>query len=125
MREVDRDCAQHRGWQDPKCPADRLTRGTRGRIGDDTAPLQECAEVMSNVLIRLRAPRDLDEVRGLEGEAARTYFSVFDRMVREDRAAFCLNGRSRRPPLDRMNALLSFLYTLLLSDCVAAVEGWV
>jgi CRISPR-associated protein Cas1 len=78
---------------------------------------------MSNVLIRLRSPRDLDEVRGLEGEAARTYFSVFDRMVREDREMFCLNGRSRRPPLDRMNALLSFLYTLLLSDCVAAVEG--
>ena len=100
-----------------------LRGGREGDIVDDIAPLQECAEVMSNVLTRLRSPRDLDEVRGLEGEAARTYFSVFDRMVREDREAFCLNGRSRRPPLDRMNALLSFLYTLLLSDCVAAVEG--
>ena len=100
-----------------------LRGGREGEIVDDIAPLQECAEVMSNVLIRLRSPRDLDEVRGLEGEAARTYFSVFDRMVREDREMFCLNGRSRRPPLDRMNALLSFLYTLLLSDCVAAVEG--
>jgi CRISP-associated protein Cas1 len=100
-----------------------LRGGREGEIIDDIAPLQECAEVMSNVLTRLRSPRDLDEVRGLEGEAARTYFSVFDRMVREDREAFCLNGRSRRPPLDRMNALLSFLYTLLLSDSVAAIEG--
>jgi CRISPR-associated protein Cas1 len=100
-----------------------LRGGREGDGIDDTAPLQECAEVMANVLTRLRAPRDLDEVRGLEGEAAHTYFSVFNRMVREDREAFCLNGRNRRPPLDRMNALLSFLYTLLLSDCVAAVEG--
>jgi len=100
-----------------------LRGGREGDVVDDTAPLQECAEMMGNVLTRLRSPRDMDEVRGLEGEAARAYFSVFDHMVREDREAFCLNGRSRRPPLDRINALLSFLYTLLLSDCVAAVEG--
>jgi CRISP-associated protein Cas1 len=100
-----------------------LRGGREGDVVDDTDPLQECAEAMANVLTRLRSPRDLDEVRGIEGEAARTYFSVLDHMVREDREAFCLNGRSRRPPLDRMNALLSFLYTLLLSDCVAAVEG--
>ena|SRR5215813_4192196 len=91
-----------------------LRGGREGDVVDDTAPLQECAETMANVLIRLRLRGDLDEVRGLEGEAARTYFAVFDRMVREDREAFCLNGRSRRPPLDRMNALLSFLYTLLI-----------
>jgi CRISPR-associated protein Cas1 len=100
-----------------------LRGGREGEVVDDIAPLQECADVMANVLMRLRSPTDLDEVRGLEGEAARAYFSVFDHMVREDREVFCLNGRSRRPPLDRMNALLSFLYTLLLSDCVAAVEG--
>jgi CRISP-associated protein Cas1 len=94
-----------------------LRGGREGEIVDDIALLQECAEVMSNVLMRLRSPRDLDEVRGLEGEAARTYFSVFDRMVREDREMFCLNGRSRRPPLDRMNALLSFLYTHGSSEC--------
>jgi CRISPR-associated protein Cas1 len=44
-------------------------------------------------------------------------------MVKEDRGAFTLAGRTRRPPLDRLNALLSFLYTLLCADCVAAVEG--
>jgi CRISPR-associated protein Cas1 len=60
----------------------------------------------------------------LEGEAAHAYFNVFDTMVKkEERQGFAMNGRSRRPPLDPMNGLLSFLYTLLLNDCITAVEG--
>ncbi len=66
---------------------------------------------------------DLDQLRGFEGEAARRHFGTFTYMVREDRETFQLRGRSRRPPLDPTNALLSFLYALLLSDCVAAAEG--
>lgn len=66
---------------------------------------------------------DLDGLRGCEGNGARVYFSVFDLMIRDDRAAFALKGRSRRPPLDRTNAVLSFLYTLVLADCVAALSG--
>src|SRR5439155_24822785 len=58
-----------------------------------------------------------------EGESARAYFSCFDRMVREDRDSFTLDGRNRRPPRDPMNALLSFLYAMLTNDCVAAAEG--
>ena len=54
---------------------------------------------------------------------ARRYFEVFGRLVREGRDVFAMNGRTRRPPLDRMNALLSFLYTLVTADCAAAVEG--
>ena len=54
---------------------------------------------------------------------ARRYFEVFGRLVREGRDVFAMNGRTRRPPLDRMNALLSFLYTLVTADCVAAAEG--
>ncbi len=65
----------------------------------------------------------MDVLRGHEGDAARAYFSAFDAMVREDREAFTMHGRTRRPPLDRVNALLSFVYTLLLGDCVAAAEG--
>jgi CRISPR-associated protein Cas1 len=64
-----------------------------------------------------------DGLRGHEGNAAREYFAIFDRMVRHDREAFALRGRSRRPPRDRINALLSFLYTLLLADCVAAIAS--
>jgi CRISPR-associated endonuclease Cas2 len=90
---------------------------------DDIASLEACAQSMRRSLASLEASMDLDHIRGLEGDAARVYFGVLDRMVREDRDAFRLNGRNRRPPLDRMNALLSFLYTILLSDCVAAAEG--
>jgi CRISPR-associated protein Cas1 len=88
----------------------------------DTASLQQMATTLSNILSRLRGSHDLDEIRGLEGEAARAYFGILDRMVREDRE-FLMRGRSRRPPRDRLNALLSFLYTLLLYDYAAAAEG--
>ena len=65
----------------------------------------------------------IDSVRGSEGDAARAYFGTFGSMVREDREAFTPHGRTRRPPLDRMNALLSFVYTLLRHDCAGALEG--
>jgi CRISPR-associated protein Cas1 len=89
---------------------------------DGDAPRQT-ADALGNVLGRVPLAEDLDYLRGLEGEAARKYFATFDRMVREDRASFTLNGRNRRPPTDPVNALLSFLYALLMNDCVAALEG--
>ncbi|HMK89989.1 MAG TPA: type I-C CRISPR-associated endonuclease Cas1c [Methylocystis sp.] len=66
---------------------------------------------------------DVDALRGAEGEAARLYFSVFDHLVRSPDAGIVFRGRSRRPPLDPMNALLSFLYTLLTHDCRSAAES--
>ncbi|MBA5875896.1 MAG: type I-C CRISPR-associated endonuclease Cas1 [Nitrospira sp. CR1.2] len=89
----------------------------------DGETLRQTAESLANVLGRVPLAEDLDYLRGLEGEAARKYFATFDRMVREDRATFTLNGRNRRPPTDPVNALLSFLYALLMNDCVAALEG--
>jgi len=65
----------------------------------------------------------LDGIRGLEGDAARTYFGVFDHLIVAQKDDFCFHERSRRPPLDNMNALLSFLYTLLVHDITAALEG--
>lgn len=101
-----------------------LLRGARETVAaDDSAPLLEVARHLADSLPRLASAADLDAVRGLEGDAARRYFSVFDHMVKEDRAGFTLAGRSRRPPLNRMNALLSFLYTLVTNDCSAACEG--
>lgn len=86
--------------------------------------LRQAAEVHANALFHLKDETDLDRIRGREGESAAAYFGVFDRMVKEaDREEFRMNGRNRRPPLDRMNALLSFLYTLVLNDCISAVEG--
>lgn len=64
----------------------------------------------------------LETLRGVEGEAARTYYSVFNYLILGDGDAFRFRGRSRRPPLDRTNALLSFLYSLLAHDCAAALE---
>jgi CRISP-associated protein Cas1 len=101
-----------------------LLRGAREAAApEDERPLQDAARHLAEPLPRLETLQDLDQVRGLEGDAARVYFAVFTRLVKEDRDTFRFEGRTRRPPRDPMNALLSFIYTLLLSDCVAAIEG--
>lgn len=66
---------------------------------------------------------DTDQLRGLEGEAAQRYFDVFPLLQRTDEPLMLFKRRSRRPPLDPINALLSFLYTLLTHDCRSALEG--
>ncbi len=65
----------------------------------------------------------IDVLRGYEGDAGRLYFSVFDHLILSPDEALKFTGRSRRPPLDPVNALLSFLYTLLTHDCRTALEG--
>lgn len=65
----------------------------------------------------------LDRVRGVEGEAAALYFSLFDQLILAQKDAFFLHDRNRRPPRDNMNALLSFLYSILTADVVAACES--
>ena len=66
------------------------------------------------------AATDLDTLRGIEGDAGRIYFDVFDHQIVAQKPAFAFTGRSRRPPLDTANALLSFLYAMLAHDCRAA-----
>jgi CRISPR-associated protein Cas1 len=100
-----------------------LLRGAREAAAEDVPPLQDGARHLAESLPRAETAPDLDALRGVEGDAARAYFAVFSRLVKEDRQTFRFDGRSRRPPRDPMNCLLSFLYTLLLSDCVAAAEG--
>src|SRR5690606_34633110 len=63
-----------------------------------------------------------DELRGIEGEAANIYFGCFDELILENKPGFGFEGRNRRPPRDNMNALLSFLYTLLAHDVQSALE---
>ncbi|MFN3885071.1 MAG: type I-C CRISPR-associated endonuclease Cas1c [Rhodocyclaceae bacterium] len=102
-----------------------LLRGARetGRA-DDNAELAATAEELARALARLEHAPDLDAVRGIEGDAAKRYFAVLGLMVRpEGRSAFTPDGRTRRPPLDRMNALLSFFYSLLMNDCRSAIES--
>ena len=78
---------------------------------------------LTDVARRTIATTTVDSLRGLEGEAAQVYFSIFDALVRADDPAFRFTGRSRRPPLDRMNALLSFIYAILGHDCRSALEA--
>jgi CRISPR-associated protein Cas1 len=65
----------------------------------------------------------VESVRGFEGIAAKDYFSVFGALVKRNEDAFAFNGRNRRPPRDRINALLSFGYALLMQDCASAAAG--
>jgi CRISPR-associated protein Cas1 len=62
-------------------------------------------------------------MRGIEGDAAQEYFGAFDALIKGEKPAFMFSGRSRRPPLDRINAMLSFVYTLLVHDTVGALES--
>ena len=65
----------------------------------------------------------LDVLRGVEGDAAHTYFNVFDHLIVAQKEAFRFNERNRRPPLDNVNCLLSFIYTLLMHDIRSALES--
>ena len=77
---------------------------------------------LANIVKRLEKPLDGDQLRGAEGEAGMVYFSVFDHLVRGEKPFFSFAGRSRRPPMDATNALLSFVYALLTSDIRGALE---
>lgn len=85
--------------------------------------LKSASEHMYKSLPLIAATDNLAQLRGLEGEAAAAYFGVFDEMILNNKDAFYYKGRSRRPPMDNMNALLSFTYALLTNDCAAALEG--
>ncbi|OYV27173.1 MAG: CRISPR-associated endonuclease Cas1, partial [Halothiobacillus sp. 20-54-6] len=101
-----------------------IQRGAR-EANDDTEASQ-LTRTADNIAASLRATTmasTLDELRGIEGEAARGYFAALNLIVKPAlRARFQLNGRTRRPPLDRFNALISFLYAMLMNDCRAACE---
>jgi CRISPR-associated protein Cas1 len=105
-----------------------LMRALRDHGGDyapeDRGAIIAATERLAQILRRLEfGDLPLDGLRGAEGEAANLYFGVFDHLIRGPEPAFRWRGRSRRPPLDPINALLSFLYTLLTNDCRSAAEA--
>lgn len=89
---------------------------------EETEDIKEASKVMARNVLRLSKGPGLDEARGIEGETARKYFSVFDRLIVNQKEQFYMRGRNRRPPRDNVNALLSFLYTLLLHETKAALQ---
>lgn len=88
----------------------------------ESLELNKVAERVSGLLDQVRGCDNVDSLRGIEGDGARRYYSVFNNLIRTERTVFLFGGRSRRPPLDRVNALLSFLYSVLANDCASALE---
>lgn len=89
----------------------------------DAAKMQGVCDSLRAALDGISAAESPDVLRGMEGDCAASYFSVFGDMILGDRDAFSFGGRSRRPPLDRVNAMLSFAYSLLANDCASALES--
>lgn len=89
----------------------------------DRTILAAAEQTLGHIARRAAGTETVDILRGHEGEAAAAYFGVFDAMIQGERPAFAFQGRSRRPPLDRINALLSFLYAMLGHDCRSALEA--
>jgi len=101
-----------------------LRRALRDHAGKGDAQTMEKSESrLSQYIQRLEKSRPVVELRGIEGEAAASYFAAFPKLITVDEEAFVFSGRNRRPPLDPVNALLSFTYTLLVHDCRSALEG--
>ncbi len=132
--------AQHRATQDASialavarnCIAGKIKnarqvilRGAReSKSPEDASMLSRVGNDLAASLRALPDAVDLDTLRGLEGESARQYFAGLNRLLKPSaRNEFSMDGRSRRPPRDRLNALLSFIYALLMNDCRSALEA--
>lgn len=102
-----------------------LRRGARdAKHPEDISCLQQSAEQLAQRIKQLPNTKSLETLRGAEGDAARLYFAAIPYLIRHDqRGTFQFDQRSRRPPLDPFNTLISFLYTLLTHDCRSALEG--
>ncbi len=130
--------AQYAAFDDPERTLDLCRRMVAGKIhnarsallraareangGEDRETLQAAARELAVGLRTVEFAETADIARGIEGQAAKSYFAAFSSFVRVHRDTFALDGRNRRPPRDRINALLSFLYALLLNDCQSACE---
>ncbi|MCR8644613.1 type I-C CRISPR-associated endonuclease Cas1c [Paenibacillus sp. N1-5-1-14] len=100
---------------------ERTTREYPMRI--DVSQFKEISGQLSSIIQDVRACEDLERLRGLEGQAAVSYNKTLGQMVLQQNEDFYFNSRTRRPPLDNMNAMLSFAYTLLSNDTAAALEA--
>jgi CRISPR-associated protein Cas1 len=99
---------------------ERMTRDYPLRI--DVEQFKEASSQLSQLMLDVRICDDLERLRGLEGQAAVTYNKLFNDMILQQNEHFYFHSRSRRPPLDNVNAMLSFAYTLLAHDTAAALE---
>lgn len=88
----------------------------------DVDRVKDASEKLKNSLEYIRNCKSKEQLRGYEGEAASIYFSVFNELILQQKTNFVFSGRSKRPPMDNVNAMLSFVYTLLTNQIVSALE---
>ncbi len=100
---------------------ERAIRDHKLRV--DTEALKSASLTLKNSLNSSYECKSMDSLRGIEGEATSIYFGVFNELILQQEEDFSFEFRSRRPPLDRVNALLSFAYVLLTSMCTSALES--
>ncbi len=100
---------------------ERMIRDHGARI--DTELFSRKSEFLYNSIKQARSCSDMDSLRGIEGEAASVYFSVFNDMILQQKDDFRFDTRNKRPPLDNVNALLSFAYSMATGMCTSALES--
>ena len=89
---------------------------------DEAGEISHCVDRLNDCVNRAGIASNVDSLRGIEGEGAKVLFGVFDRLYVKQRGDFVLYGRHKHPPLDRTNAVLSFLYTMCTNDIASALE---
>lgn len=99
----------------------RVLRDHELRVNQEV--FRKKADFLQEALQKCKDVKDIDSLRGIEGECASIYFSVFDDMILQQKKEFYFSVRSKRPPLDNVNALLSFCYSLCTSMCASALEA--
>ncbi len=90
---------------------------------DDDGSLSVCIERINEKIDEVYNTDDYNIIMGIEGAGSKAYFSIFNKMIRQQKEEFCFHSRNKRPPLDMVNALLSFLYTILTCDYASALEA--
>ena len=101
-----------------------LERATRDHaLSVDTERLKAASVMLKAAVSRMEKADCADSLRGIEGDAAAEYFGVFNELILNNDSAFIFQGRSRRPPFDCVNAMLSFAYALLARNCSSALES--
>ena len=103
-----------------KYVVNRMARDHKLRI--DTKKFKDKSEILHNAMISCKNATSMDELRGIEGESASVYFSLFDDMILQNKEDFYFHGRNKHPALDSVNALLSFTYMHATRMCTSALE---
>ncbi len=100
-----------------------LERATRDHgMQIDVDKVKAASEKLKKAIELIQNSQTPDQLRGYEGEAASVYFGVFDELILQQKKDFAFQGRNKRPPMDNVNALLSFVYTLLTNTITSALE---